>query len=118
MNKPVYLGLPILDLSKTRMHEFWYNYVKPKHAENGKRFYTDTDSFIVHVKKDDIYKDISEDVKQDLTLQIKNQTDHCLKKGAKTYSYLIDHGSEDKKAKDSKKCIIKRKLKFEGYKSC
>ena len=100
------------------MHKFWYNYVKPKHVENGKLFYMDTDSFIVHVKKDDIYKDISEDVKQDLTLQIKNQTDHCLKKRAKTYSYLIDHGSEDKKAKGSKKCIIKRKLKFEGYKSC
>ena len=37
---------------------------------------------------------------------------------AKTYSYLIDDGSEDKKAKDTKKCVIKRKLKFEDYKNC
>ena len=62
MNKPVYLGLSILDLSKTIMHEFWYNYVKPKYGENAKLCYIDTDSLIVHVKTDDIFKDIAEDV--------------------------------------------------------
>ena len=62
MNKPVYLGLSILDLSKTVMYEFWYDYVKPKYGENAKLCYMDTDSFIVHVKTDDIYKDIAEDV--------------------------------------------------------
>ena len=62
MNKPVYLGLSILDLSKTVMYEFRYNYVKPKYGENAKHCYMDTDSFIVHVKTDDIYKDIAEDV--------------------------------------------------------
>ena len=62
MNKPVYLGLLILDLSKTVMYEFWYDYVKPKYGENAKLCYMDTDSFIVHVKTDDIYKDIAEDV--------------------------------------------------------
>ena len=61
-NKPVYLGLSILDLSKTLMYEFWYDYVKPKYGENAKLCYMDTDSFIVHVKTEDIYKDISEDV--------------------------------------------------------
>ena len=61
-NKPVYLGLSILDLSKTVMCEFWYDYVKPKYGENAKLCYMDTDSFIVHVKTDDIYKDIAEDV--------------------------------------------------------
>ena len=50
MNKPVFLGLSILDLSKTVMHEFRYDYVKPKDAENGKLCYMDTDSFIVHIK--------------------------------------------------------------------
>ena len=50
MNKHVYLGLSVLDLSKTVIHEFWYDYVKPKYGENAKRFYMDTDSFIVHVK--------------------------------------------------------------------
>ena len=62
MNKPVYLGLSILDLNKTVMYEFWYDYVKPKYGENAKLCYMDTDSFIVHVKADDTYKDIAEDV--------------------------------------------------------
>ena len=61
MNKPVYLGLSILDLSKTVIYEFWYDYVKPKYGENAKLCYMDTDSFIVHVKTDDIYKDIAKD---------------------------------------------------------
>ena len=60
MNKPVYLGLSILDLSKTVMYEFWYDYVKPKYGENAKLCYMDTGSFIVHVKTDDIYKNIAE----------------------------------------------------------
>ena len=62
VNKPVHLGLSILDLSKTVMYEFWCDYVKPKYGENAKPCYMDTDSFIVHVKTDDIYKDIVEDV--------------------------------------------------------
>ena len=62
MNKLVYLGLLILDQSKTLICEFWYNYVKPKYYENAKLCYMDTDSFVVHVKTDDIYKDIAEDV--------------------------------------------------------
>ena len=62
MNKLVYLGLSILDLSKTVMYEFWYDYVKPTYGENAKICYMDTDSFIVHVKTDDFYKDIAEDV--------------------------------------------------------
>ena len=63
MNKPVYLGLLILDLSKTVMYEFWYDYVKPKYVENVKVCYMDTGTFIVHVKTDGNYKDIAEDVK-------------------------------------------------------
>ena len=62
MNKLVYLGLLILDLSKTVMCEFRYGYVKRKYGENTRNFYMDTGSFIVHVKIDDIYKDIVEDV--------------------------------------------------------
>ena len=62
MNKLIYLDLSILDLSKTVMYEFWYDYVKPKYGENAILYYMDTDSFIVHVKTDDIFKYISEDV--------------------------------------------------------
>ena len=62
MIKPVCLGLSILDLSKTVMYKFLYDYVKPKYDENAKLCYMDTDSFIVHIKTDDTYKDIAEDV--------------------------------------------------------
>ena len=62
MNKPVHLGLSILELSKILMYEFWYDYVKPKYGEKAKLCYMDTDSFIVYIKTDDIYKDIAEDV--------------------------------------------------------
>ena len=62
MNKPVYLGLSILELSKILMYEFWYDYVKPKYGEKSKLCYMDTDILIVHIKTDDIYKDISENV--------------------------------------------------------
>ena len=62
MNKPVYLGLSILALSKILMYEFWYDYVKLKYGEKAKLCYMDTDSFIVYIKTDDIYKGIAEDV--------------------------------------------------------
>ena len=62
MNKPVYLGLSILELSKILMYEFWYDYVKPKYGEKVKLCYMDTDSFIVYIKTDDTYKDIAEDI--------------------------------------------------------
>ena len=118
------------------MYEFWYDYVKPKYGENAKICYMDTDSFIVHVKTDDIYKDIAEDVETRYgtsTFEIdrpllkgKNKEVIGLMKDelggqiikefvglrAKTYSYLKDNNDEDKKAKGTKKCVIKRKLKF------
>ena len=55
------------------MYEFWYDYLKPKYGENAKLYYMDTESFIVHVKTDDIYEEIAENIgkrKKDLTLQI------------------------------------------------
>ena len=61
MNNPVYFGLSLLDLSKTVMC-YGYGYIKPKNGENAKLCYVNTDSFITHVKTDDIYKDIAEDV--------------------------------------------------------
>ena len=62
MNKTFCLGLSTLDLSKTVMYEFWYNYVKLKYREKTNLCYMDTDSFIVYVKTDDAYKHITEDV--------------------------------------------------------
>ena len=63
MIKFVYLGLSIIDLSKTIIYNFWYDYVKSKYGEKAKLCYMDTDSFIVYIKTDDIYKDTAEDVK-------------------------------------------------------
>ena len=62
MDKTVHLGLSILELSEILIYEFGYDYVKPKYGEKGKLCYMDTDSFIVYIKTDDIYKDIEKDV--------------------------------------------------------
>ena len=58
MNKPVYLGLSILELGEILMYEFWYDYVKPKYDKKAELCYMDTDSLILYIKTDDIYKDI------------------------------------------------------------
>ena len=62
MNKPTYLGLSVSDLSKTLMYEILYDHLKQKYDENVKLCYMVIDSFIVHVKTDDIYEDITKDV--------------------------------------------------------
>ena len=61
MNKPIYLGMSILDISKTLMYEFWYDYIKPKYEDAAKLCYMDTDSFIIHIKTEDFYEDIAND---------------------------------------------------------
>ena len=61
MNKPIYLGLSILEISKILMYEFWYDYMKPKYNDNVRLCYMDTDSFIMNIKKY-FSKDISDDV--------------------------------------------------------
>ena len=62
-NKPVYLGLCILHLSKTIMYEFHYNYIKPKYGSKANLLYNDTGSLMYEIETEDFYKDISEDVK-------------------------------------------------------
>ena len=64
INNPVYLGLSILDISKTLMYEFWYNHIKPKYQDNTKLCYMDSDSFVIHIKTKDFYKDIADEVKK------------------------------------------------------
>ena len=63
MNRPVYLGLSILDLIKILIYEFWYDYVKPKYGGKAKPCYMDTGSFTFHIKTDKICKNIAEDAK-------------------------------------------------------
>ena len=62
MNNLIYLGLAILDISKTLMYDIWYDYLKPKYDNNIGLSHIDTDSFIFHVETEDFYKDISNDV--------------------------------------------------------
>ena len=64
MNKPIPLGLTILEISKTLMNEFWYDYMKPQYGDNVKLCYIDTDSLIMHIKTEDFYKDIADDVEK------------------------------------------------------
>ena len=142
MNKPIYLRLSILEISKILMYEFWYDYMKPKYKDNVRLCYMDTDSFIMNIKTKDFHKDISDDVdnrfdtsnyevKRPL-LTGKNKKVIGLMKDElggetitefialrpKTYSYLTDNYKIDKKAKETKKCIIKKMIKFDDYEKC
>ena len=120
------------------MYGFWYDYVKPKYCKNAKLCYMHTD-FIVHVKTGDIYNDIAEDVEtrfdtlnfeierplptgknKNIIGLIKDELGGQIMKEfvelrAKTYSYLRDNNDGDKKAKGTKKCVIKSKFKFQDY---
>ena len=64
MDKPLYLGMTILDISKTLMHKFWCDYIKPKYGDRAKLCYMDTDSLIPYIKTEDFFEDITDDVKR------------------------------------------------------
>ena len=116
--------------------------MKPKYANNVKLCYMDTDSFIMNIKTNDFYEDIASDVenrfdtsnyevKRPLPAR-KNKkviglmkdelggkiTTEFVTLRPKTFSFLTDYGKEDKKAKGTKKCIIKKMIKFNDYKKC
>ena len=136
MNKPIYLGLSILELSKITMYEFWYDYVKSKYMDNTRLFYMDTDSSVINVKTKDFYKDIAEDVKErfdtsnfsydrPLPIGMNKKVVGLMKDELgggirnefvalrpKAYSYRTDDLVELKKTKGTKKFVIKNMLKF------
>ena len=138
MNKPVYLGHAILDLSKIVMYEFHYDYMVPKYGlEKLKLYYMDTDSLVYDIKTEDFYEDIADDV------EARFDTSGCSKTGLnkkviglmkdelggkiitefvalrpKLYSFKKLDGVEDKKCKGIKKCVVKKTLTFEDYKTC
>ena len=143
-NKPVYLGMCILDLSKTIMYEFHYKYIKPKYGDKAKLLFTDTDSLMYEIKTEDFYKDISEDVKDrfDTSDYPPNHPSGiptgCNKKvlgvfkdevagryieefvglRAKLYSYKMFEGKESKKCKGVKKSVLNKSITHEDYKNC
>ena len=63
MNKPVYLGMSILDISKKLLYKLWYDQIKPKYEDRAKLYYMDTDSFIIHIITEDFFEDIASDIK-------------------------------------------------------
>ena len=144
-DKPIAVGQAILDISKTLLYEFWYDYLKPKYQDNIELCYMDTDSFILQIQTDDFLKDIDNDVNKwfdtsnhdkndNRPLEIgKNKKVICKFKDelggkiltefvalrAKTYAYVQlndDKLEEHKKAKGTKKCVIKKHLNFDLYK--
>ena len=126
MNKPVVLGLSILELSKILMYGFWYDYVKPKYGEKTKSCYMDTGSFIVYIKADNIYKDIPENVETKFdTSNYELDKPFPKAKNKKFFGLMKDElGGKimtkfvGLKAKGTKKCVIKRKLTFQNCKNC
>ena len=153
MNKPLYLGMSILDISKILMYEFWYDYISPKYGDRPKVCFTDSDSFTIYIKTEDFFEDISNDVERWFDTSNYNENDkrplpigqykkvpglfkdelrgkiitEVVTLRPQTYIYLIDgYGDGDyeknkiinKKAKRTKKCVMKQKLMFENYKDC
>ena len=143
MNKPVYLGQAILDLSKIVMYEFHYDYMVPKYGlEKLKLCYMDTDSLVYDIKTEDFYEDIVDDVparfdtsgycpNRSLPIGLNKKVIGLMKDELggkimtefvalrpKHYSYRELDGSEDKKCKGIKKCVVKKTLTFEDYKTC
>ena len=144
INKPIYLGMSKLDISKTLMYVFWYDFIKPEYGDTAKLCYMDTDSFVIHIITEDFYKDIANDVERWFDTSNYDYNDKRLlpigmnkkviglfkdKLGreimkefcalrTKAYAYLMDDDSEKKKAKGTKKCVMKHRLTFENYEDC
>ena len=145
LNKPIYLGMSILDLSKTIMYHFHYEYIKPKYGENARLLFTDTDSLCYEIKTEDFFKDISNDVHEKFDTSNLGKSHPSgiptgvnkkvigmmkLETGAKLigefvglrsklYAYRMEEdGSEEKKCKGVKKAVIKKEISFDNYKEC
>ena len=142
-NKPVYCGMSILDLSKTMIYDFHYNYIIPKFGKKQKLLFTDTDSLCYEIETEDFFADIAGDVKElfDTSnfdknhpsgIQGKNKKVPGMMKDeaggkiieefvglrSKLYSYKMFEGKEEKKCKGIKKVVVKKQISFEDYKEC
>ena len=139
LNKPIYVGMAILDLSKLHMYNFYYEVLKPKYGENIKLAYTDTDSFVIHTETDDIYDDFKTINKymdfsdyptgHHLHTNMNKKRLGCFKDEVngkiisefiglkpKMYAMRLDDGCQEKKAKGIPKQIVKNDLNFDSYK--
>ena len=138
-NKPIYLGLAILSIIQTKMYEYWYDDMKTKYGVRVKLCYMDTDSFIMNIKTEDFYKDIANDVEEKYDTSkynckrplpigkdkkviglMKDELGVKIMKNfiglkPKCYATLTDDDKIDKKARGTKKCVIKRCITFDNY---
>lgn len=142
LDKPIYVGLSVLDLSKLHMYEFHYDYILPKYGENATLLFTDTDSLCYSIKTDDMYKDMKEDnhlfdmsgysldgyrscdnSNKKVIGKFKDETDgipiieFCGLR-SKMYSILLDNHKEKKVGKGVKKSALKKQVHHEDYKRC
>ena len=139
LNKPIYVGMSVLDLSKHLMYDFYYNHLKKLYTHNIRLLYTDTDSLIVKVDTEDIYADMS--LNADLYDTSNYQSDHPLFSNTnkkiigkfkdelggkvmtesigirpKMYSYVGEDSG--KRAKGAKKSVLKQTITHDDYRSC
>ncbi len=141
-NKPIYLGMSILDLSKTLMYRFHYDYVKPKWGNKSALLFTDTDSLCYEIKTDDFYDDIKNDASEwfDMSNYNKNHPlfdkknkkqvglmkDECggddieefVGLRPKSYAYETAKGKIEKKCKGVKQYVVKKHITIDDYKKC
>src|SRR6218665_473667 len=133
----------LLDLSKSLMYDFHYNYILPKHAERAKLLFTDTDTLAYKIQTEDFYKDVAEDIDTrfdtsdypvDHVSHIKTginkkfigmfkdqaggkQIEEFIGLRAKFYSYGMD-GEDHKKCKGVKKYVVNKRITHDDYKDC
>ena len=143
-NKPIFVGQAILDISKTLMFDFHYNYIRKKYGNKAELLFTDTDSLMYLIQTEDFYKDINKEIKKKFDTSdypenhpsgIKTgvnkkvigkfkdeaagkQITHFVGLRPKLYTYKIEEKGEARKAKGVKKNVIKKSLSFEDYKKC
>ena len=143
-NKPVYVGQAILDLSKTLMFNFHYEYIKKIYNSKVQLLFTDTDSLMYEIKTKDFYKDINPDVQDKFDTSdyppnhksgiqtgvnkkvigmfkdevAGRQITHFVGLRPKLYSYKVEDEVELKKCKGIKKSVVKKSLDFDNYVKC
>ena len=139
LNKPIYVGMSILDLSKQHMYSVYYDIMKPKYKNNIRMLYTDTDSFVLHIKTEDVYDDFNDikdymdfsgyDPKHKCYDKTNKKKLGCFKDEAdgkiitnfialkpKSYCFKIHNESkEEKKSKGIVKHKVKSELSYHSY---
>ena len=143
-NKPVYVGQAILDLSKTLMFDFHYDYIRDKYNDRAELLFTDTDSLLYLIHTDDFYRDIAHDIEDKFDTSVYppdhksgiltgvnkkvigmfkdevagKQITHFVGLRPKLYSFKVEDDKVVKKCKGIKKNVVKKGITFDDYIRC